>query len=151
MTFTDEEKDALSFLHAHNALPHRMGHKRKTLETLSDRGYVDLIVMSGGRKWLATLTDEGKGVAEENKNYTKPVDEEKATSQVSMELLKRHPVYGLESVYERMDYSSYENFVQSAKSWISDRSELRDRTIGGADYHELYTHFCGLMGTEESK
>jgi hypothetical protein len=146
---SEDEKEALSFLHRNGAVAHRMGLKRKPLETLSERGYVDLVIMSGGRKWIANLTDAGKLVAEETNVVTKPVDEEKVTSLVSQELFKEHPDYGLNSVFERMDYSSYGTFVQSVKSWTKDRSELSSRDINGANYRELYAHFCGLMGTEE--
>ncbi|MFB7420794.1 hypothetical protein ACFC1L_40165 [Streptomyces sp. NPDC056210] len=152
-SLTEDEKEALSFLQRNGAVAHRMGFKRKTLEQLAERGYVELIIMSGGRKWVASMTDEGKPVAEENEDFRKiaVVDAENATSLVSVELFKTHPQYGLESVFERMNYSSYENFVESVKSWAGDRSELSTRDIDGADYRELYTHFCGLMGKEEKK
>lgn len=82
----------------------------------------------------------------ENTNPEEVEVTDSSTSLVSMELYKDHPDYGMTGVYERLDYTTFDRFVKSAKSWVSDRSELSGKTIDSADYRELYKWFCEQQG-----
>ncbi len=120
------------------------------MESLERRGFVELITFTGGRRWVASLTDKGEPVAREYQTYrpAKQIDPVTATGQVSTELFKKHPEYGLESVYERVDVHSFSRFVDSVKSWCKDKTELSGAVIDAADYRELYADFCTYEGRE---
>ncbi|MGW0087862.1 hypothetical protein ACWDWS_02465 [Streptomyces sp. NPDC003328] len=142
---SDDEKSALALMHRQNGVVlQRQGVALKTAESLAQRGLAYPVERLGGRKWYTELTNAGKPVAEEHRLFTGPetVDTKTATSRVARELFKGHPDYGLQSVYERIDLTTYSHFVESAKSWCRDRSELREAVIESADYRELYPYLC---------
>lgn len=145
---TDEEKEALGRMHRQNGVVvQRQGVAIKVAESLAERGYAFPVERLGKRNWYTELTDTGKAVAGEYEYFFAPekVDPKKATSAVAEELFKRHPQYGLQSVYESIDCTTYTHFVDSVRAWVRDKSELRSSVIDAADYRELYVDFSGYQ------
>lgn len=64
-----------------------------------------------------------------------------ATRAVTRNLAKDHPDYGLWEVWQRLPYGSLEAFRASAEAWLKDRSELASKTLGDADWEEVYRTF----------
>lgn len=68
-----------------------------------------------------------------------------STNHVSRNLYKADPSYPLYTAYERLSYASLEDFTQSAKAWLGEKSELGHVTLERANWRELYEEFRGMM------
>ncbi|MGW6597920.1 hypothetical protein [Streptomyces sp. NPDC055036] len=125
------------------------GHKVSisTVRKLENDGLVILTTLAK-RKWVAELTKSGKGVSGLLKGWS-PGKSGESTQRVSLELLKQHPDYPLEEVWERIPVTSLEDFRESVQQWLGDRSDLPGKVIREADYEELFADFRGRSEPEQ--